>query len=552
MILELRHIDKTYLQGKLEVPVLRDVSLSVEEGDYLAVMGPSGSGKTTLMNIIGCLDVPTAGEYLLEGESLAGRSDAMLSQTRLNSIGFVFQSFYLLPRQSALENVALPLLYAGVGKKERLAKAKAALERVGLGDRLDFKPTQLSGGQCQRVAIARAMVNEPKLLLADEPTGALDTASGQQIMELFDRLNREGVTIVMITHEPSIAAQARRVLHIRDGRLVDAPLPVIPKAATAAATVPAAELDRLEPTAEEIAAFADENYEPAKAATAAPKAAAPSLAAPVFVRRQEPLPALIPVEIDLLPAARPVLEIEDIPIEAPERPEDFARSLRSMAETPIPFPKTEPLSPVVPAPAPVPVDDREATLEQDLADTLDAEISDLIHYGQETSGSFASGDMFLRDAAAAAPELVDRPTKSGAPDQIAFDIWKKPREIDVEAISSEITVEPELPEEPEPIEEPVTEEPIVEEAPAVEEELPTGEPAPAPQPTPEEDTVFDVVQAEIDASLGLAPPSRQIDLDLSRAFAKKGPALPWGPAAESEKDRLVEIPDLLQGGDDHG
>lgn len=220
MMLELRDIYKTYLQGKLEVPVLGGISLTVEEGEYLAIMGPSGSGKTTLMNIIGCLDSATSGEYILEGEDIAGVSEKRMSEVRLHSIGFVFQSFYLLSRQSALENVALPLLYAGVRKKERQQIARRALERVGLGDRTDFKPTQLSGGQCQRVAIARAIVNNPKILLADEPTGALDTRSGEQIMDIFKSLNEEGVTIVMITHEPEIAAHARRTLHIRDGLLV--------------------------------------------------------------------------------------------------------------------------------------------------------------------------------------------------------------------------------------------------------------------------------------------------------------------------------------------
>ena len=213
MMLELKNICKTYTQGKLDVPVLKDISLSVEEGEYVAIMGPSGSGKTTLMNIIGCLDSPTSGEYFLEGKDIAQNSDSKMSDVRLHSIGFVFQSFYLLSRQSALENVALPLLYAGVRRKERLEIARKALERVGLGDRVNFKPTQLSGGQCQRVAIARAIVNGPKILLADEPTGALDTKSGEQIMEIFQRLNDEGVTIVMITHEPEIAAHAKRILH---------------------------------------------------------------------------------------------------------------------------------------------------------------------------------------------------------------------------------------------------------------------------------------------------------------------------------------------------
>ena len=192
MILNLSHIYKDYQQDKLVVPVLKDVSLQVEEGEDVAIMGPSGSGKTTLMNIIGCLDLPTRGEYQLSGEDVLKCRDRELADVRLNSIGFVFQSFHLLPRESALENVALPLIYAGVKKAERTKLAAAALERVGLADRTEFKPTQLSGGQKQRVAIARAMVNNPKILLADEPTGALDSKSGKQIMELFEKLNEEG------------------------------------------------------------------------------------------------------------------------------------------------------------------------------------------------------------------------------------------------------------------------------------------------------------------------------------------------------------------------
>ncbi len=225
MILELHNIYKTYIQGKMEVPVLKDISLSVDEGEYVAIMGPSGSGKTTLMNIIGCLDLPTSGTYALAGENIIGNSESKLSEIRLNSIGFVFQSFHLLPRQSAAENVALPLLYAGVPKKERRARAVRALERVGLGDRVDFKPNQLSGGQCQRVAIARAIVNNPKILLADEPTGALDSQSGAQIMELFQTLNDEGVTVVMITHDMDVANHAKRVLHIRDGQFAEQHIP---------------------------------------------------------------------------------------------------------------------------------------------------------------------------------------------------------------------------------------------------------------------------------------------------------------------------------------
>ena len=222
MLLNLSHIYKDYQQEKLVVPVLKDVSLSVEEGEYVAIMGPSGSGKTTLMNIIGCLDLPTSGSYELSGQDVLACKDRELADVRLNSIGFVFQSFHLLPRESALENVALPLIYAGVKKAEREKRAAAALERVGLADRVDFKPTQLSGGQKQRVAIARAMVNNPKILLADEPTGALDSKSGKQIMELFDRLNEEGVTIVMITHDAKIASYAKRVIRIIDGEIEEA------------------------------------------------------------------------------------------------------------------------------------------------------------------------------------------------------------------------------------------------------------------------------------------------------------------------------------------
>lgn len=222
MLLNLSHIYKDYQQEKLVVPVLKDVSLSVEEGEYVAIMGPSGSGKTTLMNIIGCLDLPTSGSYELSGQDVLACKDRELADVRLNSIGFVFQSFHLLPRESVLENVALPLIYAGVKKADREKRAAAALERVGLADRVDFKPTQLSGGQKQRVAIARAMVNNPKILLADEPTGALDSKSGKQIMELFDRLNEEGVTIVMITHDAKIASYAKRVIRIIDGEIEEA------------------------------------------------------------------------------------------------------------------------------------------------------------------------------------------------------------------------------------------------------------------------------------------------------------------------------------------
>ena len=219
MILELDHIFKDYLQGKMTVPVLKDVTLHVEKGEYVAIMGPSGSGKTTLMNIIGCLDVPTSGSYKLGGNDLLHHKDKEMSRIRNRSIGFVFQSFNLLPRQSALDNVALPLLYAGVSRKERKDRAALALKKVGLEDRMSFKPPQLSGGQKQRVAIARAIVGEPDILLADEPTGALDSVSGLQVMELFKQLNEEGMTVIMITHDPDIAAHAGRTVLIRDGIL---------------------------------------------------------------------------------------------------------------------------------------------------------------------------------------------------------------------------------------------------------------------------------------------------------------------------------------------
>ena len=219
MILKLEHIYKDYIQGKLTVPVLKDVSLHVEEGEYVAIMGPSGSGKSTLMNIVGCLDRPTSGTYELAGEDVLSLNENKLADVRLNQIGFVFQNFQLLPRMTALDNVALPLVYAGVRKKARRERAREALIRVGLEERVGFTPTQLSGGQKQRVAIARAMVNKPKILLADEPTGALDSKSSAQVMDLFAQLNAEGVTVVMITHDPGIAGHAKRVVDIFDGEI---------------------------------------------------------------------------------------------------------------------------------------------------------------------------------------------------------------------------------------------------------------------------------------------------------------------------------------------
>ena len=219
MIVQLENVFKDYSQGREPVHVLHDISMTVEQGEYIAIMGPSGSGKTTLMNLLGCLDVPSSGTYLLEGQDIGSLSDDALADIRNQSIGFVFQNFHLLPKMTALDNVALPLLYRGVGLKERRHRAEAALKLMGLGERMDFYPNQLSGGQQQRVAIARAIVGNPKLLLADEPTGALDTASGVQIMEIFRRLSQRGITIIMITRELGIARCADKIYHILDGRL---------------------------------------------------------------------------------------------------------------------------------------------------------------------------------------------------------------------------------------------------------------------------------------------------------------------------------------------
>ncbi len=219
MIVELRHVNKSYFEGKMEFPVLKDINLGIEEGEYVAIMGPSGSGKSTLMNIIGCLDQATSGELIIDNRDVSKCTENELADVRLNKIGFIFQNFQLLPQESALENVALPLSYANVPVKERRERAAKALENVGLGDRLRFRPTQLSGGQKQRVAIARAMINKPKILLADEPTGALDQASGRAVMELFQELNDEGVTVIMITHDANVASRAKRIVEIWDGEL---------------------------------------------------------------------------------------------------------------------------------------------------------------------------------------------------------------------------------------------------------------------------------------------------------------------------------------------
>lgn len=219
MIVDIKNVNKDYVQEKMTVNVLKDINLSVDKGEYIAIMGPSGSGKTTLMNIIGCLDVQTSGEYLLENQDVSKVNDDKMSEIRNEKIGFVFQQFHLLPKLNAMENVALPLLYRGYEKEERMKLAEEALEKVGLGERKKFMPNQLSGGQCQRVAIARAIAGNPILLLADEPTGALDTKAGEQVMELFKKLNDEGATIIMITHEQEIAEHANKIYYIRDGML---------------------------------------------------------------------------------------------------------------------------------------------------------------------------------------------------------------------------------------------------------------------------------------------------------------------------------------------
>ncbi len=213
------NICKEYIQGKMSIPVLKNINFSMDEGEYVAIMGPSGSGKTTLMNLAGCLDTATSGTILLDGQDISKCTDDQMSDLRLEKIGFVFQNFQLLPKQTALENVELPLTYAEVAKKEREERARQALTRVGLEDRVNFYPNQLSGGQKQRVAIARALVNNPKILLADEPTGALDSRSGEQVMELFRKLNEEGVSVLMITHDAEIAAHAQRMIVIKDGMI---------------------------------------------------------------------------------------------------------------------------------------------------------------------------------------------------------------------------------------------------------------------------------------------------------------------------------------------
>ena len=218
-IIHLENICKSYYMGKMELEVLKGISLEIQKNEYVALMGPSGSGKSTLMNIIGCLDTPTSGTYVLNGNNISETEDNKLAEVRNKEIGFVFQQFNLLPRLTALENVALPLVYAGMGKKMRTEKAKHVMDLVSLSDRSHHKPNELSGGQCQRVAIARALVNDPSMILADEPTGNLDTKTSYEIMEIFNKIHEQGNTIVLVTHEEDIANHAHRIVRLRDGMI---------------------------------------------------------------------------------------------------------------------------------------------------------------------------------------------------------------------------------------------------------------------------------------------------------------------------------------------
>ena len=218
MLLELKHIYKDYMQDKIVIPVLKDINISIDEGEYVAIMGPSGSGKTTLMNIIGCLDRPTKGDFLLEGESIIAYNENRLSDLRLNTLGFVFQSFNLMPKQTALDNVSLPLGYAGVPLRKRKEIAFQALKRVGLEDRVNFRPSQLSGGQQQRISIARALIKKPRLILADEPTAALDYTTSIEVLSVLENVLKQGTTLLMVTHNEEITRMADRVVRMRDGR----------------------------------------------------------------------------------------------------------------------------------------------------------------------------------------------------------------------------------------------------------------------------------------------------------------------------------------------
>ena len=218
-LLDLKRISKRYLIGSVEVNALRSIDLKIEKGEYVALMGPSGSGKSTLMNIIGCLDTPSGGEYSLNGKEVSKMSEDELAEVRNREIGFIFQTFNLVPRSNALDNVALPLVYAGYKKEERIRKAKESLNDVGLGDRMTHKPNELSGGQRQRVAVARALVNNPSIILADEPTGNLDSKTSEEIMALFDQIHKKGNTIIVVTHEEDIARHALRIVRIKDGQV---------------------------------------------------------------------------------------------------------------------------------------------------------------------------------------------------------------------------------------------------------------------------------------------------------------------------------------------
>lgn len=218
-IIRTKDLTRVYMMGAEEVHALKGVDVEIQRGDYVTIMGPSGSGKSTLMNLIGCLDTPTSGEYWLNDRAVSELTDDELAAVRNEEVGFVFQSFHLLPRYSALENVQLPLVYSNITREERIARAREALAAVDLTDRMMHRPNQLSGGQRQRVAIARALINHPSILLADEPTGNLDTKTGLEILALFDKLHQTGNTIITVTHEPDVAARARRVIHLRDGKI---------------------------------------------------------------------------------------------------------------------------------------------------------------------------------------------------------------------------------------------------------------------------------------------------------------------------------------------